>query len=102
MDDESFVLMGALWFRPDGGAEKYDEYLAAAKPFADKHGLGPNNEYVPVETIRGDLTPDLVFFNEHPSEEGFTALRQDPGYRAVVALREEAVERQYVLKLRRK
>ena len=36
--DERIYMLNVLWFKEDGGAEKYQEYMAAAGPFAAKHG----------------------------------------------------------------
>ncbi len=36
--DKPFSMLNALWFKPDGGAEKYQEYLAAAHPFMLRYG----------------------------------------------------------------
>lgn len=32
MADEKVYMLNALWFKKDGGAEKYAEYAAAAGP----------------------------------------------------------------------
>ena len=89
--DQRFFMLNALWFKPDGGAEKYDEYLKAAGPFVKKHGGKPHQAYVPQAALIGEFDADLVFFVEWPDQKAFTEFIQDPGYRAISHLRTEAI-----------
>ena len=90
-DDERFFMLNVLWFKPDGGAEKYDEYLQAAGPFVAKHGGKSDGAYVPEANIIGKFDADLIFFVEWPNQKAFTEFIQDPGYQAVSHLRGEAI-----------
>ncbi len=90
-EDEHFSMLNVLWFKPDGGAEKYKEYLKAAGPFAAKHGGKRDSMYVPEANIIGKFDADLVFFVEWPNQKAFAEFLQDPGYQAVSHLRKEAV-----------
>ncbi len=42
-DAEAFFMLNALWFKAEGGAEKYQQYLQAAGPLVSKHG-GQNGD----------------------------------------------------------
>lgn len=90
-DDERLYMLNVLWFKPDGGAEKYQEYLRAAGPFAAKHGAKSTGRFVPQANLIGKFDADLVFFVEWPNLKAFTEFIQDPGYQAVGHLRGEAV-----------
>ena len=100
--DERFFMLNVLWFKPDGGAEKYDEYLEAAGPFVAKHGGKSTGAYVPEHNIIGEFDADLVFFVEWTDPKAFAAFIQDPGYRAVSHLRGEAIRDSLLIRCKRK
>lgn len=98
---ESFYMFNALWFKADGGAEKYAEYIQAAGPFVVKHGGKSNDSYVPEQAIIGEFDADLVFMVEWPNFAAFTALIQDPGYQAISHLRDEAISDSLLIRFRK-
>lgn len=89
--DASFFMFNALWFKEDGGAAKYGEYLQAAGPFVVKHGGKSDATYSPAQALIGEFDADLVFLVEWPNFAAFTGLISDPGYQAISHLREEAI-----------
>lgn len=95
---EPFFMLNALWFKPDGGAEKYREYMAAAGPFVQKHGGKGHQPYAPQQALIGEFDADLVFFVEWPSFEVFMEFTQDPGYQEVQHLREEAITKSLLVR----
>lgn len=99
--DESFHMFNALWFKEDGGAAKYNEYLAAAGPFVTKHGGKSDASYMPEQAVIGTFDADLVFLVEWPSQEAFTNLIQDPGYQAISHLRAEAITDSLLIRFRK-
>ena len=101
-DDERLFMLNVLWFKPDGGAEKYDEYLKAAGPFVAKHGGKSDGAYVPEANIIGKFDADLVFFVEWPNQKTFTEFIQDPGYQAVSHLRGEAIRDSLLIRCKKK
>lgn len=100
-DDESFFMFNALWFKEDGGAAKYNEYLEAAGPFVARHGGKSNDSFVPEQAIIGVFDADLVFMIEWPNFAAFTSLIQDPGYQAISHLREEAITDSLLIRFRK-
>lgn len=98
---ERFFMLNALWFKEDGGAEKYNEYLAAAGPFVAKHGGIGHDAYAPEANIIGSFDADLVFFVEWPNEKAFTTFIADEGYQAVSHLREEAIRDSLLIRCRK-
>jgi uncharacterized protein (DUF1330 family) len=101
-DDKRFFMLNVLWFKPDGGADKYNEYLRAAGPFVAKHGGKSDGAYVPEANIIGKFDADLVFFVEWPNQKAFTEFIQDPGYRAVSHLREQAIRDSLLIRCKKK
>lgn len=89
--DESFSMLNALWFKEDGGLEKYAEYIAAASPFVAKHGGTAGESYIPTQAMIGEFDADLMFFVHWPNEKAFLGLIQDPGYMEISHLRGEAI-----------
>ena len=100
--DERFFMLNVLWFKPNGGADKYNEYLKAAGPFAAKHGGKVGERYVPEAAIIGKFDADLVFFVEWPNQKAFAECLQDPGYRAVSHLRGEAIRDSLLVRCKKK
>ncbi len=101
-NDERFFMLNVLWFKPDGGVKKYNEYLRAAGPFVLKHGGKSDGAYVPEANIIGKFDADLVFFVEWPNQKAFEEFLQDPGYRAVRHLREEAIRDSLLIRCKKK
>ena len=90
-DNEPFLMLNALWYKPDGGKEKYSEYLKAAAPFSAKYGAKTHNISVPEHAIYGEMDADLLFFVEWPSWKVFREFIADKEYQKVTHLREEAI-----------
>ena len=89
--DERIFMLNVLWFKEDGGAAKYQEYMAAAGPFAAKHGATAHPAYVPEQAMIGEFDADLFFVVEWPNMAAFLALVGDPEYQKISHLRDEAI-----------
>ena len=100
--DEQLYMLNVLWFKQEGGAEKYQEYLRAAGPYVAKHGGKSDGAYVPNANIIGEFDADLVFFVEWPNLTAFTEFIQDPGYQAISHLRTEAIRDSLLVRCKRK
>ena len=96
--DEKVYMLNVLWFKKDGGAEKYLEYAAAAGPFVQALGGRLLESYRPEAALIGEWDPDQLFVVEWPSWEAFQKLPQDPGYQAIAHLREEAIENSLLIR----
>jgi len=94
-------ILFAVWFRKGRGAERYREYLEAASPIAEKYGARRIEFMVPIEVLRGDFNPDYLSVVEWPSIDHYYRFLEDVHYRAVAALREEAVAKSVALYCRR-
>ncbi len=100
MSDKIYML-NALWFKEDGGAEKYAEYAAAAAPFVGELGGQLVESYTPQTALIGDWDPDLFFVVEWPDWESFLKLPQNPGYQKIAHLREEALRDSLLIRCER-
>lgn len=94
-------MLNALWFRKDGGAERYAEYAAAAAPVVARLGGTFVDGYAPDLALIGEFDPDVLFFVEWPSWDAFTAIGSDPEYLSIGHLREEALDRSLLIRCRR-
>jgi len=101
-DNERFFMLNVLWFKPEGGAEKYNEYLRAAGPSVARHGGKSDGAYVPEANLIGEFDADLVFFVEWPNQKAFANFIQDPGYQAISHLREEAIRDSLLIRCKKK
>ncbi len=90
-DNETIYMLNALWFKPDGGAEKYQEYLAAVGPHVANYGGRVNGLFHPDESLIGNFDADLVFFVEWPNQKAFEDFRIDPEFKKISPLREAAI-----------
>ena len=67
-----------------------------------KYGGKSDGVYVPEANIIGKFDADLVFFVEWPNQKAFTEFIQDPGYRAVSHLREQAIRDSLLIRCTKK
>ena len=70
-------MSNALWFKKDGGAERYAEYAAAAAPFVQGLGGSMLDGFTPDLASIGEWDPDMFFIVESPSWESFTRLPEN-------------------------
>lgn len=99
--ENPFSILNALWFKEDGGAAKYSEYMKATSPFVIQHGGKPGQAYIPELNMIGEFDADLVFFVEWPTRQSFMEFIQDPGYQAISHLRGEAIRDSLLIRCRR-
>ena len=73
MDDETYML-NALWFKEDGGQEKYLEYGAAVAPLLKKAGAEVKDNFRPDEYFIGEWDSDVFFMVKYPSKAAFESM----------------------------
>lgn len=89
---EAIYMFNALWFKPDGGREKYAEYGQAVAPLIAQAGAEvQGGTYTTVENLLGKWDPDLFFIVKYPSKEAFDSMINSPEYAEIAHLREEAL-----------
>ncbi len=91
-DKKPIYMLNALWFKPDGGYEKYKQYMEEVSPMLKKYnGRVHSNIYVPQDEIIGQFDADMIFFVKWPSWEVFSTFIQDPDYQDIMKIREDAI-----------
>jgi uncharacterized protein (DUF1330 family) len=85
-------MFNALWFKSEGGAERYAEYGAAVQPIMADVGAELLFPFMTVErSLEGGLDPDMVAFIRYPSVEAFDEMWKSDAYQRVAHLRQDAM-----------
>ena len=74
------VMLNLLRFAPDGGAEAYARYGAAAAPFLQRTGAKVRYAGNVAATVIGGDRWDEIILVEYPSKQAFFDMTGDPGY----------------------
>lgn len=74
------VMLNLLRFRPDGGAEQYERYAAAAIPFLARAGAELRYLGDGAATVIGADHWDEVLLVEYPDIQAFFDMTSDPEY----------------------
>jgi len=87
------VMLNLLRFRPDGGRERYADYLAHFRRTAGAHGaevlyLGDGSTALVAEPGQ---QWDAVLLVRYPSRQAFSQMVRDPGYQEGTVLRSGAL-----------
>lgn len=90
--DQPIVMLNLLRFA-DGGADRYDAYVAHFRPFAAKVGAQVLYFGHGVDPIVAELGQgwDAVLLVSYPSRRAFSDMVRDPGYQDGTHLRTEAL-----------
>lgn len=88
------VMLNLLRFRPDGGRERYADYLEHFRRTAAPHGaeviyLGEGSTALVADPGQ---SWDAVLLVRYPSRQAFSEMVRDPDYSAGTHLRTEALE----------
>lgn len=91
--DEPVVMLNLLRFQPDGGRERYAEYLAKAQPHAEAAGaevvfLGYGEAALIAEAGQDW---DAVLLVRYPSRRAFGQMVMDPAYQPLAEIRAGAL-----------
>lgn len=91
-------MMNAIWFKTDGGEERYRQYLKAVTPLIKGVGGRRLKSFVPDRELIGEFDADLVFFVEYPDWDAFKRFANSPEYHQVAYIREEAAEKSLLIR----
>jgi uncharacterized protein (DUF1330 family) len=87
-------MLNALWFKADGGGQRYGEYGEAVMPILRDVGAEMLFPPLPVEqTLEGGFDPDLIVLVRYPSWEAFDGMWRTDAYSKVAHLRTEALDK---------
>lgn len=90
--DQPIVMLNLLRFA-DGGAERYDAYIAHFRPHAERVGAQViyfGHGDTPIVAEQGQDW-DAVLLVSYPSRRAFSDMVRDPGYQEGTHLRTEAL-----------
>ncbi len=92
-DDSAVVMLNLLRFEPDGGRERYLEYIQMAKPILARFGakilFGGNG--LPVLTTGHAQQWDAVVLVQYPHRSAFKNMVGDPEYQIAFKVGEAAI-----------
>lgn len=91
-------MLNAIWFKPEGGDQRYREYLKAATPLINGVGGRRLKSFSPDRELIGEFDADLVFFVEYPDWKAFKQFANSPEYHQIAYIREEAVEKSLLIR----
>lgn len=81
-DDSAVVMLNLIRFQPDGGRERYLEYLGMAKPILARFGARIlfGGDGLPVLTEGQAEAWDVVVLVQYPRRSAFKEMVADPEY----------------------
>ena len=92
-DDSPVVMLNLLRFAPDGGRDKYLEYLRMAKPILARFGAKIlfGGDGLPVLTTGETQGWDAVVLVQYPRRSTFKAMVDDPEYQVAFKVGQAAI-----------
>lgn len=93
-DDGPIVMLNLLRFKPDGGRERYVEYLTMAGPIVARHGaeIMFAGDGLPALAAEEGQAWDAVALVRYPNRRAFVALISDAEYAVADPVRHAALE----------
>jgi len=90
---QPIVMLNLLRFKPDGGRERYQEYLAMAGPVVARVGaeISFAGDGSPPLCAEAGQAWDAVVLVRYPNRKAFVALAQDPEYAKADPVRKDAL-----------
>jgi len=98
MKNEKIYMLNALWFKKNGGHQRYRDYIKAASPLIKSVGGRRLKSFVADRAVIGDFDADLVFFVEYPDWQAFKNYANSSAYHKIAYLREEAVDKSLLIR----
>jgi uncharacterized protein (DUF1330 family) len=86
------VMLNLLRFHPDGGRERYAEYMEAVKSPLEEVGAKVVYWGDPAAALLGEQSWDSVLLVEYPSRKAFLEMVRSTAYREIEHLRAEALQ----------
>jgi len=101
MRDNKIYMLNAVWFKADGGEERYREYMKAVMPLMRGVGGRKLKGFVTDREIVGEFDADLIFFVEYPDWQAYKDFANSSEYHKVAYLKEEAIEKSVLVRCKR-
>lgn len=92
-DGEPVVMLNLLRFQPDGGRERYTEYIRRMAPLVERYGMTIlyAGNGLPALAAGPGQSWDAVALVRYPNRKAFTAMIADPLYAEVEPYRTAAL-----------
>ncbi|WP_182083865.1 DUF1330 domain-containing protein [Aureimonas sp. ME7] len=92
-DDTPVVMLNLLRFQPDGGRQRYRDYLEMAKPILARFGARIlfGGDGLPVLTTGSGNGWDAVVLVQYPRRSAFGEMVADPDYQAAFQVGASAI-----------
>lgn len=92
-DGSAVVMLNLLRFEPDGGRERYLEYLGLAEPILARFGAKIlfGGDGLPVLTTGQPEEWDAAVLVQYPRRSAFKNMVDDPDYQAVFKIGQAAI-----------
>lgn len=92
-DDTPVIMLNLIRFQPDGGRERYLQYLKMAEPILARFGAKIlfGGDGLPVLTTGEARAWDAVALVQYPRRSAFKAMVDDPEYQAAFQVGQSAV-----------
>lgn len=92
-EDSAVVMLNLIRFQPEGGRERYLEYLRMAKPILARFGAGIlfGGDGLPVLTAGEAQQWDAVVLVQYPRRSVFKNMVDDPEYQAAFQVGQSAI-----------
>ncbi len=92
-DDSAVIMLNLLRFEPDGGRERYLEYLQMAKPILARFGAKIlfGGDGLPVLTTGQAQEWDAVVLVQYPRRSAFKNMVGDPEYQIAFEIGKSAI-----------
>ena len=94
-------MLNAFWFKPDGGEERYNDYMKDALPLIEEAGGQKLRSLVPVRALVGEFDADLMYFIEFPSWSAYRGFANSSAYHKIAYKLRDAVEKSLVIRCER-
>jgi uncharacterized protein (DUF1330 family) len=92
-DDTPVVMLNLIRFQPDGGRQRYLQYLAMAKPILARFGARIlfGGDGLPVLTTGSHEAWDAVVLVQYPRRSAFADMVADPDYQVAFKVGSSAI-----------
>lgn len=97
----SIYMLNAMWFKADGGEQRYREYMQAVGPLMRRAGGRKLKSFVTDREIVGEFDADLIFFVEYPDWQAYKSFANSAEHHRIAYLREEALEKSILVRCTR-
>jgi len=98
MADQKVYMLNAFWFKPDGGFERYKDYMSDVLPMIEEAGGQKLKSLIPTRSLVGEFDADLMYFVEFPSWAAYRSFANSASYHKVAYKLRDAVDKSMLIR----